>query len=333
MNRLNLQAYIAGVKSCNRRTVAKAITLVESTNKQDRALAQELLGSLGAITRENSFRIGVSGPPGVGKSTFIESLSLHLLSLNKRVAILAVDPTSKRSGGSILGDKTRMGRLVGNPDIFIRPSPNGETLGGVTRKTRETILILEAAGFDTILVETVGVGQSETAVAGMVDFFTLLHLPGAGDDLQGIKRGIMEVADVIVVNKADGTFLEAAKQAQRGLKAALSLLGAADSGWESEILLVSSLNNVGIPECWDCMWKFYRKMNENGNLQVKRREQNVSWMWAMVTDDLHDRFKNHPGVQENLEDLKMAVSNETVTPVKAAATLMQAFTNDLGNSQ
>ncbi|MBF0380788.1 MAG: methylmalonyl Co-A mutase-associated GTPase MeaB [Magnetococcales bacterium] len=330
MKRLDLQAFITGVQSCDRRTVAKAITLVESTNSNDRALAQELLVSLGGAKRQkNSYRIGISGPPGAGKSTFIESLSLHLLSMKKRVAILAVDPTSKRSGGSILGDKTRMGRLVGNPDIFIRPSPNGETLGGVTRKTRETIVILEAAGFDTILVETVGVGQSETAVAGMVDFFTLLHLPGAGDDLQGIKRGIMEVADIIVINKADGQFLAAAKQAEQGLKAALSLLGAADKGWESKILLVSSLNNTGIPECWDCMWKFYQQMNENGNLQNKRKEQNVNWMWTLLTEELHDRFNNHPGVQEHLEDLKKAVSNETVTPVKAAATLMDAFAQNL----
>jgi LAO/AO transport system kinase len=327
MNRLNLHSYISGVLSCDRRTVAKAITLIESTQSQDRTLAQELLNKLSVETRQkNSFRIGISGPPGVGKSTFIEVLSLHLLSLDKRVAILAVDPTSRRSGGSILGDKTRMGRLVGKQDIFIRPSPTGETLGGVTRKTRETILILEAAGFDTIIVETVGVGQSETAVAGMVDFFTLLHLPGAGDDLQGIKRGIMEAANVIIVNKADGQFLEAAQQAKRGLKAALSMLGAADTGWETEILLASSLNNSGIPECWDCMWKFKLLMCKNGNLTRKRQQQNVNWMWTLVTDELHERFNNHPGVQKRLEELKIAVNNETVTPVDAAAKLMQAFT-------
>lgn len=327
MRTLDLQAYVTGVQNCDRRLLAKAITLVESTNSRDRKLAQELLNALTIKkSQASSFRIGISGPPGAGKSTFIEALSLHLLTQNKRIAILAVDPTSKRSGGSILGDKTRMGRLVGNPDVFIRPSPTGETLGGVTRKTRETILILEAAGFDSILVETVGVGQSETAVAGMVDFFTLLHLPNAGDDLQGIKRGIMEVANIIVVNKADGAALEAAKQARRSLQAALSMLADADSGWKSEIFLASALNNTGIAECWENMWKFFLLMSENGYLKEKRREQNVNWMWSLVMDDLQFRFSNHPAVQERLEELKKSVSNETVTPVNAAAILMEAFT-------
>jgi LAO/AO transport system kinase len=329
MSRMDLQTYISGLQRCDRRIMAKAITLVESTHPQDRSLAQELLMGLSAHKRPGtSFRIGISGPPGVGKSTFVEALSLHLLPLKKRVAILAVDPTSKRSGGSILGDKTRMGRLVGNPDIFIRPSPTGETLGGVTRKTRETILILEAAGFDTILVETVGVGQSEMAVAGMVDFFTLLHLPNAGDDLQGIKRGIMEVANIIIVNKVDGEFIKSAKQATRGLKAAVSLLGNADSGWQTEVLMASALNNTGIAECWDFMWKFNRIMTKNGYLTAKRRGQNLNWMLALVMDELQDRFNNHPGVQKRLKDLTESVGNETRTPVQAAAILMATFTNN-----
>jgi LAO/AO transport system kinase len=326
MGSLDLEAYITGIRNRDRRMVAKAITLVESTRLQDQNLAQKLLVSLSSGAEEpNSFRIGISGPPGVGKSTFIEALGLYLLTLGKRLAVLAVDPSSKRSGGSILGDKTRMGRLMGNPEVYIRPSPNGDTLGGVTRKSRETILILEAAGYDTILVETVGVGQSETTVAGMVDFFALLHLPNAGDDLQGIKRGIMEVANAILINKADGAFLEPAKQAVRGLKAALSLLGSPDGNWETETLLVSALEERGIAECWQRMWQFKETMTENGYLYEKRKKQNLSWMRGLIREGLQDRFARHPGVLQQRDILTKSVDRGTITPVDAATILLDVF--------
>lgn len=329
MKSFDLQATIEGLHRGDRRTMAKAITLVESTHPRDRALSQELLMGLSASAGHevNSFRVGISGPPGAGKSTFIEALSLHLLKLNKRVAVLAVDPSSKRSGGSILGDKTRMGRLVGNARVFIRPSPTGETLGGVTRKTRETIQIVEAAGFDVILIETVGVGQSETTVAGMVDFFALLHLPNAGDDLQGIKRGIMEVANTVIINKADGSFLEPAKQASRGIRTALSLLGSADSGWETDVHLVSALEEKGIEECWQGIWKFYEKMTNNGYIPQKRRSQNIHWMWELIMDGLQDRFTEHPAIRNLLKEQREAVGHGRQTPVNAAALLLDTFKN------
>ncbi|MBF0455199.1 MAG: methylmalonyl Co-A mutase-associated GTPase MeaB [Magnetococcales bacterium] len=325
MGSLTLPAYLSGIREQNRRTIAKAITLVESTRQPDRALSQTLLAALAEQAPSDSFRVGISGPPGVGKSTFIEALGLHLLTQGKRVAILAVDPSSQRTGGSILGDKTRMGRLMGNRQVFIRPSPTGKNLGGVARKTRETILILEAAGFDTILVETVGVGQSETVVAGMVDFFTLLHLPNAGDDLQGIKRGIMEVADALVVNKADGPLQEAAHQAARGLKSALQLLGAADPGWQTPVLLTSAQTGLGIAECWQTMQHFFSQMRQSGQLIIKRQQQNKNWMWEMVMDELKDQFIHHPRVHLQLPALSQAVGEGRTTPVTAATILLQAF--------
>lgn len=326
MPRYSVDSYVQGVLSQDRRMLAKTITLIESILPADRELGQDVLTQLLPASGQ-SLRVGISGPPGVGKSTFIEVLGLHILAQGRRVAILAVDPSSSLSGGSLLGDKTRMGRLLCNPDVFIRPSPAGETLGGVARKTREAMLIVEAAGYDTVLVETVGVGQSEIVVAGMVDFFALLALPNAGDELQGIKRGIMEMADGVIVNKADGSFLASANHAARILQSALQLLHRPRGDWETPVLMASAQTGKGVPECWDTMTRFHKVMSENGWLQAKRQQQNLDWMWAMVRDDLQRRFTDHPRVRDQLPGLRQSVESGKMTPVHAATALLKAFTD------
>ncbi|MBF0107772.1 MAG: methylmalonyl Co-A mutase-associated GTPase MeaB [Magnetococcales bacterium] len=324
MARFDTETYVQGVLQGDRRLIAKTITLIESTLHQDEEQTQEIIGQLLPYCGK-SLRIGITGPPGAGKSTLIEALGLHLLKEKRRVAILAVDPSSKLSGGSVLGDKTRMARLMANNDIFVRPSAAGETLGGVARKTRETMLVLEAAGFDTVLVETVGVGQSETVVSDMTDFFLLVALPNAGDELQGIKRGIMEMADAIVVNKADGPFEESAKQAAHVLRSALQVMHHPRPDWDLPVFLASARTGLGIDEVWQSMLRFQKVMTANGTLQMRRREQNLEWMATLVREELARRFDAHSEVRYLMPDLRRKVSDGKITAVRAASLLMQAF--------
>src|ERR671930_189489 len=290
------EALAADVRAGSRRALAKAITLVESTRADHQEAAQRLLELLLPHTGRAA-RIGVSGVPGVGKSTFIEAFGLHLIGLGKRVAVLAVDPSSTLSGGSILGDKTRMPRLAAASEAFIRPSPAAGSLGGVTRRTREALLVCEAAGYDVVLVETVGVGQSEFAVASMVDFFLVLLLAGAGDELQGIKKGILELADALAINKADGENVRAAQQAAAQYRAALRLFRHASAGWDPPVLTVSALER-------------------------KRREQQRAWFWTMIDDGLKGHFLARDDVQRLLPEMEAAVASARVTPTEAARRLL-----------
>lgn len=305
----------------DRRALAQAITLAESTRNDHRREAEALLAELMPKTGK-SVRIGMSGAPGVGKSTFIEALGMHLTGLGHKVAVLAVDPSSARSGGSILGDKTRMEELSRDPKAFIRPSPAGKTLGGVARRTREALLLVEAAGFDVVIVETVGVGQSETAVADMVDMFVLLQSPGGGDDLQGIKRGIMELADLIVVNKADGALEKPAKIAQSDFSAALHLMRPKSLNWSPEVLLASALNKIGIGEIWDAICTFERQMVESGELEQNRARQAKAWMWKEIEEGLVDALAEDPRVSAELVKLEAEVGAGRITPTKAARDLL-----------
>jgi LAO/AO transport system kinase len=320
----NLADLSEKVLAGDRRALARAITLIESTRGDHRQDAEALLAEL--LPRSgNSIRIGISGVPGVGKSTFIEAFGLHLIERGHRVAVLAVDPSSQRTGGSILGDKTRMEFLSRNPAAFIRPSPTGGTLGGVARRTREAMLVCEAAGFDVVLVETVGVGQSETAVADMVDLFMLLLLPGGGDELQGIKKGIVELADMIVVNKADGDMEAAARRAAAEYHAALGFLRPASASWKPPVLRCSALKNIGIDEVWDRISAFRDIMTENGEMPVKRAGQARTWLWNEVSDTLLTRLREHPLVALHLEALENQVMAGQITPAAAARQLLAAF--------
>jgi len=304
-----------------RRALAKAITLVESTRSEDRVAAQRLLEHLLPRTGKAA-RIGVSGVPGVGKSTFIEAFGLHLIGRGKRVAVLAVDPSSSRSGGSILGDKTRMQRLSAAPEAFIRPSPSGGSLGGVARRTREALLVCEAAGFDVVIVETVGVGQSEVTVASMVDFFLVLMLPGAGDELQGIKKGILEIADALAVNKADGDNLARATRAVADLNAALRFFRHASPHWEPPVLTVSAVEERGMDEVWDAVERHRAALGASGELVKKRRTQQQAWLWSMVEEGLKQRFLARDDVKELLPELEEAVSRSQLTPTEASRRLL-----------
>jgi LAO/AO transport system kinase len=272
-----------------------------------------------------AIRLGLSGAPGVGKSTFIEALGTHVTGLGHKVAVLAVDPSSARSGGSILGDKTRMEELSRDPNAFIRPSPAGTTLGGVARRTREAMLLVEAAGFDVVLIETVGVGQSETAVADMVDMFVLLQSPGGGDDLQGIKRGIMELADLIVVNKADGALEQPAKLARSQLVSALHLMRPRSPNWKPHVLLTSALTNKGIGEVWDAVINYQSIMLDTGELTANRAEQARAWMWNEIREGLIEAFKAEPDVATKVRRLETEVAEGRMTPGAAADTLLKRF--------
>ena len=308
----------------NRRALARAITLIESTRPDHRDDAEALLAAL--LPRSgNSVRVGISGVPGVGKSTFIESFGLHLIGQGRRVAVLAVDPSSQRTGGSILGDKTRMEQLARNPAAFIRPSPAGGTLGGVARRTREAMLVCEAAGFDVVLVETVGVGQSETAVADMVDLFLLLLLPGGGDELQGIKKGIVELADMIVVNKADGDLAPAARRAAAEYHAALGFLRPASASWKPPVLQCSALHQIGIDAVWERISAFREIMTGSGEFGEKRAQQAKTWLWSEVSGTLLARLREHPAVAERLQGLEKQVMAGTISPAAAARQLLDAF--------
>ena len=321
---LTLDDYVSGVLAGDRTVLGQAITLVESERRDHRDLAQELLGHLLPKTGKG-YRVGVTGAPGVGKSTFIEVLGTRLTAAGHRVAVLAVDPTSSVSRGSILGDKTRMESLARNPQAFIRPSPTGGSLGGVGRKTRETILVCEAAGFDVVLVETVGVGQSETLVAEMVDFFMLLLLAGAGDELQGIKRGIMEVADLVAITKADGANAASALEAQRQFSAAMRLLTPSSTSWRPAVLSCSALEGRGIDELWKKVEEHRRALTKSGELPARRRRQRVRWMWSMVEERLLCRLRERPALAELSADLEAAVAESRLTPTSAARRLLEAF--------
>jgi len=311
---------VVDVLAHRRRALAKAITLIESTRADHRARAQKLLEALLPYAG-NSIRIGISGAPGVGKSTFIEALGMFLIERGRRVAVLAVDPSSSLSGGSILGDKTRMERLSLRQEAFIRPSPSAGALGGVADKTREAVLLCEAAGFDVIIVETVGVGQSETAVAGMTDVFVLLQQPNAGDDLQAIKKGIVELADLIVVNKAD-IDQDATARAIGQMRGALSMLRHASPHWEPPVLAVSATKRQGIAEFWDEIERYRQRMGEHGAIETKRRHQAVAWMWALIESGLHARFREHPAVRAELPELMRAVEAGGTSPSAAANQLL-----------
>jgi len=315
------EVYVKAVRAGNRRILAKTLTLVESALPAHRELAAAILNALLPFTGK-AVRLGVSGVPGVGKSTFIESLGMLLIDRGRRVAVLAVDPSSSRSGGSIMADKTRMEKLALEANAFIRPSATGGTLGGVARRTRESLLICEAAGFDVVIVETVGVGQSETEVASMVDFFLVLMLAGAGDELQGIKRGILELADAIVINKADGDNVERAQQAKKAYENAVSLLTPASPTWRPPVLTCSAVELTGLAGVWDAVSAQRQKLEASGELAHNRRRQNLAWMRTLVEEGLKARFYGHPRVQARLTRIAGEVENGTLAPTAAAGELL-----------
>ncbi|MFP2961064.1 methylmalonyl Co-A mutase-associated GTPase MeaB [Myxococcus sp. 1LA] len=321
MKLLPADAYVDGVRAGDRAMLARTITLVESELPRHAALAQEVLTRLLPATG-GSRRVGISGVPGVGKSTFIDALGMHLVNAGKRVAVLAIDPSSTVSGGSILGDKTRMARLSREEAAYIRPSPSSGTLGGVARKTRETLLLCEAAGFDVVLVETVGVGQSETVVADLVDFYLVLMLAGAGDELQGIKRGILEVADMLAINKADGDNKPRAERARSELRAALHLMR---PGAEPEITTCSALEGSGIEKLWTSVETQLGRSTASGALERRRKAQQVQWMWTMVQDGLRAALRAHPEVSALVPTLEADVREGRATPTSAALRVLGAF--------
>ncbi|MBT2396183.1 methylmalonyl Co-A mutase-associated GTPase MeaB [Streptomyces sp. ISL-100] len=324
---IDLDSYVKGVLDGKRAFIARAITLVESTRPDHRALAQRLLTELLPHTG-NARRIGISGVPGVGKSTFIDAFGTLLTGVGHQVAVLAVDPSSTRTGGSILGDKTRMERLAVDPAAFVRPSPSAGTLGGVAKATRESMVVMEAAGYDVVLVETVGVGQSETTVANMVDSFLLLTLARTGDQLQGIKKGVLELADVIAVNKADGPHERDALAAARELAGALRLMHPADAAWTPPVLSCSARESSGLDTVWDRLEQHRALLDAGGRLAAKRRGQQVDWAWAMVHDELLGRLRAHPSVRALAPDLEQQVRDGELTATLAAERILEAFGSD-----
>jgi len=321
---LDVPALVEGVLAGDRRVVARAITLVESRRADHRERAQELLVEL-LPHAGSARRVGVSGVPGVGKSTFIDQLGVTLTAAGSRVAVLAVDPSSARSGGSILGDKTRMSRLAVDPAAFIRPSPTSGTLGGVAQATRESMVVVEAAGYDVVLVETVGVGQSEIAVAEMVDSFLFLTLARTGDQLQGIKRGILEIADVIAVNKADGPGAADARKAARELAGAIRMLRGHGEDWDVPVLTCSGLTGEGQDAVWAALVEHQERRRVSGALEQRRRSQQVRWTWQLVRDGLESALRHHPGVRTAAPELEAAVLAEELTPALAAQQLLETF--------
>jgi LAO/AO transport system kinase len=313
-----------GVLAGDRRVLAQAITLIESTRTDHRAAASDLLQRLMPFAG-NSIRLGVSGVPGVGKSTFVEALGNHVIEAGHRVAVLTVDPSSAISGGSILGDKTRMELLSRRPEAYIRPSPAGNTLGGVTRRSREALILCEAAGFDVIIVETVGVGQSETKVADMTDMFMLLLLPGGGDELQGIKRGIMELADLILINKADDELQALAGRSAAEYRNALRLLHPRSADWKVEVLTCSARDGTGIAEAWDITLQHRDILEASGELMARRAAQARDWMWSEVNDNLISALQSDPEVRKRIPELETAASEGKIPPVIAARQLLDIF--------
>jgi LAO/AO transport system kinase len=319
--RLSLDAYERGVVAGDRAVLAQAITLIESRHEGDAAIAQELLTRLLARTGK-ARRVGITGVPGVGKSTFVDAMGMFLLERGHQVAVLAIDPSSTLSGGSILGDKTRMARLSLDARAFIRPSPSGATPGGVARRTRETMLLCEAAGFDVVFVETVGVGQGETAVADMVDFFLVLALPGSGDELQGIKKGVLELADAIAVNKADGDGAARARIALGDLKAALRYLPRKRASWLPRAVAISGLTGAGLDALWAIVEEHRAALTATGELATLRAEQQRAWMWSLIVDRLERGFRTHPRVAARLAAVEADVIAGRLTPTAGAETLL-----------
>lgn len=313
--------YVQGILSGNRRSIAKTMTLIESSLKDHQQIAFTVMEKILPHTG-NSIRLGVTGVPGVGKSTFIENLGVYLADMGHKVAVLAVDPTSRRSGGSILGDKTRMEKLAAHENAFIRPSPAGETLGGVASKTRETMLVCEAAGFDVILVETVGVGQSETSVASMVDFFLVLMIAGAGDELQGIKKGVLELADGIAINKADGDNLKAVERAKRDLETAMHLIRPESLTWSTPVLTCSSVVKGGTKNVWETVLDHHQKVTASKEFLMRRKKQSLEWMWTLVEEGLKQRFKNNQQINKQIPVISRQVENEKISPTAAAEVLL-----------
>jgi LAO/AO transport system kinase len=308
----------------DRRALARAITLVESQKPDHRAKAEALLERLLPASGK-AIRLGISGPPGVGKSTFIEAFGQYAIAQGRKLAVLAIDPSSRVSGGSILGDKTRMAELSRNPDAFIRPSPAGMALGGVARRTREALLVCEAAGFDLVVIETVGVGQSETTVAELVDMFLLLLLPSGGDDLQGIKRGIMELADLVIVNKADGDLVAAAQRTAADYANALRLMQPLHRAWTTEVVQCSALQEQGLENVWAKVVDFDQRLTASGELAARRRDQARAWLWRELSDSLVDLLKTRPGIAERLQELEQRVVAGKTTPGAAARDLLARF--------
>jgi len=318
--------YRDAIRRGDRRAIARTITFLESTRADQAALGQTILDELIRETG-GAARVGITGPPGVGKSAFIEALGMHLLERGHRVAVLAVDPSSPVTGGSILGDKTRMERLAQEERAFIRPSPSGGSLGGVANRTREAMLVCEAAGFDAILVETVGIGQSEIAVRSMVDFFLVLLQPGAGDELQGIKKGALELADALVVNKADGDNLAAAERTQAEHSQAVGLLRPLSPNWTPVVLAVSSLENRGIDAVWATILEHSAVLEASDERRVRRSEQARAWMWSLVEEGLRQAFRSDEAVAGRIDELERDVESLKTTPAAAARALLEAFRN------
>lgn len=315
---------VEGILKGDITTLARAVTLVESLSPEHQAIAQEVIEKCLPYSG-NSRRIGITGVPGAGKSTSIDVFGLHVLKKGGKLAVLAIDPSSERTKGSILGDKTRMEKLAVHPDAFIRPSPSAGSLGGVARKTRETIVLCEAAGFNNIFVETVGVGQSETAVHSMVDFFLLIQLAGTGDELQGIKRGIMEMADGIVINKADGDNIQRAQLAQAQFRSALMLFPPTASGWQPEVLTYSGYFELGIPEVWDMIDRYFAFVNENGYFERKRSEQARYWMYETIDERLRAHFYRDPEIERLLAEKEVRVLNNLQSSFTAARDVLDRY--------
>ncbi len=312
------------IRRGDRRAIARAITLLESTRldraAQGRALLEELVPHTG-----HAIRVGITGPPGVGKSTFVETLGLQLIESGHRVAVLAVDPTSPVTGGSILGDKTRMERLARAEHAFIRPSPSGGSIGGVAHHTREAMLVCEAAGYDVVLIETVGIGQSEVTVASMVDFFLVLLQPGAGDELQGIKKGVLELADALVVNKADGDQKGVAERSLGAYVQALGLLRPLSPNWRPPVLAASAVTGEGVDTVWAAVESHRQVLSDSGEFESRRRDQARAWMWSLVDEGLQNAFRSHPAVAARIPEVESAVVAQKASPAAAARTLLEAF--------
>lgn len=323
-NKLSVDDYVKGILDGNRTILSKAITLVESSLASHQELAQQIIEKCLPHTGK-SIRIGITGVPGAGKSTAIEALGKHITNNNHKLAVLAIDPSSERSKGSILGDKTRMEDLSNDPNAFIRPSPSAGSLGGVARKTRETVMLCEAAGFDTVFIETVGVGQSETAVHSMVDFFLLIQIAGAGDELQGIKRGIMEMADGIVINKADGNNIEKAKLAAAEFKNALHLFPPTASGWTPQVLTCSALKKTGISELWNMILDYNSFTLKNNFFEANRRNQAKYWMYETINNRLTDNFYNNIEIKKQLPDFENNILNDKLSSFVAAKKLLDLY--------
>jgi LAO/AO transport system kinase len=328
---LSLGQYVEGILRSDRTILAQAITLVESSRQADRAIAEQIVEECLPHSGK-SIRVGITGVPGAGKSSVIEVLGNHLISdCGKKVAVLAIDPSSRISGGSILGDKTRMSSLSASDLAFVRPSPSRGTLGGVAQRTRETMLLCEAAGYDNILVETVGVGQSETAVHDMVDFFLLIALAGAGDELQGMKRGVMELADLVAINKADGANVRAAEKARSEAQNALHYLPAAQSGWTPRVLACSAQTGKGIAELWECVTEYSAMTKANGWFALARKNQTQKWMQEIIRESLRQRFEAHPAIKRRQDVLEKEVLEGRITSFRAARVLLEAYSDLRGS--